>query len=116
MISTCCAPTLRSKSRAAWAPTGSCICCDGRAPKRSLWRGATFETIRRCYVKIAVRVEEMKTHIRLAFSASYPHTGTSPRGRLDRCGMRRLPPKPAVNPADAVRLPLNGIAPANRTG
>ena len=43
------------------------------APERSMWRGATFETIRRCYVKIAVRVEEMKTRIRLAFPASYPH-------------------------------------------
>ena len=30
------------------------------APKRSRWRGATFETIRRTFVKIAVRVEELK--------------------------------------------------------
>ncbi|HZP88776.1 MAG TPA: IS1380 family transposase [Burkholderiales bacterium] len=42
------------------------------APKRSRWRGATFETIRRTFVKIAVRVEEMKGKIRLAFPASYP--------------------------------------------
>jgi hypothetical protein len=27
-------------------------------PKRSRWHGATFETIRRTFVKIAVRVEE----------------------------------------------------------
>ena len=44
------------------------------APKRSRWRGATFETIRRTFVKIAVRVEEMKGKIRLAFPASYPQT------------------------------------------
>ena len=43
------------------------------APKRSRWRGATFETIRRTFVKIAVRVEELKSRIKLAFPASYPH-------------------------------------------
>jgi hypothetical protein len=42
------------------------------APRRSRWRGATFETIRRMFVKIAVRVEELKGRIKLAFPASYP--------------------------------------------
>lgn len=42
------------------------------APKRSRWRGATFETIRRVFVKLAVRVEELKGRIKLAFPASYP--------------------------------------------
>jgi Transposase DDE domain group 1 len=42
------------------------------APKRSRWRGATFETIRRTFVKVAVRVEELKGKIKLAFPASYP--------------------------------------------
>lgn len=42
-------------------------------PRRSPWWGATFETIRRVFVKIAVRVEEMKSRIKLAFPASYPH-------------------------------------------
>lgn len=42
-------------------------------PRRSIWRGATFETIRRVFVKIAVRVEEIKSRIKLAFPASYPH-------------------------------------------
>jgi hypothetical protein len=42
------------------------------APKRSRWRGATFETIRRTFVKIAVRIEELKGKIKLAFPASYP--------------------------------------------
>jgi hypothetical protein len=40
--------------------------------KRSRWRGATFETIRRTFVKIAVRVEELKGKIKLAFPVSYP--------------------------------------------
>jgi hypothetical protein len=42
------------------------------APKRSRWRGATFETLRRTFVKVAVRVEELKGKIKLAFPASYP--------------------------------------------
>lgn len=43
------------------------------APKRSRWRGATFDTIRRMFVKVAVRVEELKGRIKLAFPASYLH-------------------------------------------
>jgi Transposase DDE domain group 1 len=43
------------------------------APRRSRWRGATFKTIRRTFVKVAVRVEELKGRIKLAFPASYPH-------------------------------------------
>ena len=43
------------------------------APKRSRWRGATLETIRSTLVKIAVRVEELKGKIKLAFPAAYPH-------------------------------------------
>jgi hypothetical protein len=43
------------------------------APKKSRWRGATFETIRNVFVKIAVRVEEMKTRIKLSFPTSLPH-------------------------------------------
>ena len=43
------------------------------APKRSRWRGATFETIRRMFVKLAVRVEELKGKIKVAFPATYPH-------------------------------------------
>ena len=41
------------------------------APKKSRWRGATFETIRNVFVKIAVRVEEFK----LAFPRQLPHAG-----------------------------------------
>ena len=43
------------------------------APKRSRWRGATFATIRAVFVKIACRVEQLKTRIRLSFSAHLPH-------------------------------------------
>jgi hypothetical protein len=43
------------------------------APKRSRWRGATFATIRNVFVKIAVRVEELKRSIKLAFPRHLPH-------------------------------------------
>jgi hypothetical protein len=43
------------------------------APKRSRWRGATFATIRSMLVKIACRVEELRTRIRLSFSTHLPH-------------------------------------------
>ena len=45
----------------------------GAAPKRSQWRGATFETIRRTFVKIAVRVEQLKTRIRIALPTACPN-------------------------------------------
>ena len=38
----------------------------GAAPKRSIWRTATFETIRCAFLKIAVRIEELKTRIKMA--------------------------------------------------
>jgi Transposase DDE domain group 1 len=43
------------------------------APRKSRWRGATFETIRCIFVKIAVRVEELKTRIKLSFPSHLPH-------------------------------------------
>ncbi len=43
------------------------------APKRSRWRTATFETIRSSFLKIAVRVEQLKTRIRLSLPSACPH-------------------------------------------
>jgi len=45
----------------------------GAAPKRSRWRTATFETIRRTFLKIAVRVEQLKTRITMALPTACPH-------------------------------------------
>lgn len=45
----------------------------GTAPKRSIWRTATFETIRCAFLKIAVRIEELKTRIKMALPSAYPH-------------------------------------------
>ncbi len=43
------------------------------APRRSLWRQATFETLRRAFLKIAVRIEELKSRIRIALPSAYPY-------------------------------------------
>ena len=40
------------------------------APTRSRWRGATFETIRRTFVKVAVRVEELNGRSSSPFRAA----------------------------------------------
>ena len=40
------------------------------APRRSLWRKATFETIRRAFLKIAVRIEELKSRVRIALPSA----------------------------------------------
>jgi Transposase DDE domain group 1 len=42
-------------------------------PKRSAWRVLQFDTLRLRLVKIAARVEEMKTQIRLHLPSAYPH-------------------------------------------
>jgi len=43
------------------------------APKKSQWRRATFETIRNTFIKIAARVDQMKTRIRVSFPTATPN-------------------------------------------
>lgn len=43
------------------------------APRKSRWRRATFATIRSLLVKVACRVEELRTRIKLSFPAHLPH-------------------------------------------
>jgi len=43
------------------------------APRRSPWRKATFETLRRAFLKIAVRIEELKSRVRIALPSAYPY-------------------------------------------
>jgi len=45
----------------------------GLAPRTSFWRDAQFDTIRLCLVKIAGRVTEMVTRIKLALPTGYPY-------------------------------------------
>jgi hypothetical protein len=43
------------------------------APRRSFWREAQFDTIRLMLIKVAARVNEMTTCIKLALPTSYPY-------------------------------------------
>ena len=43
------------------------------APSRSLWRKATFETLRRAFLKVAARIEELKSRVRIALPSAYPY-------------------------------------------
>ena len=58
------------------------------APKRSAWRTATLHTIRLAFLKIAVRVEELKSKVKLAFCSTYPNQATliALAGRLAASG------------------------------
>ena len=42
------------------------------APEKSAWRGATFATLREKLVKVAVRVEELKSRIKVSVPAAFP--------------------------------------------
>ncbi len=45
----------------------------GLAPKPSFWRHAQFDTIRISLLKVAARVTEMQTRIRIALPSGYPY-------------------------------------------
>jgi Transposase DDE domain group 1 len=43
------------------------------APKASFWRDAQFDTVRLAFIKVAARVTELATRIKVALPSSYPH-------------------------------------------
>jgi hypothetical protein len=45
----------------------------GLAPKRSFWCDAQFDTLRLAFVKVAARVTELATRIKVALPSSYPY-------------------------------------------
>jgi hypothetical protein len=45
----------------------------GLAPKRSFWRDAQFDTVRLALIKVAARVTEMVTRIKVALPSAFPH-------------------------------------------
>lgn len=45
----------------------------GLAPKTTLWRDAQFDTLRLAFVKVAARVTERVTRIKVSLPSSYPH-------------------------------------------
>jgi hypothetical protein len=44
----------------------------GLAPRRSFWRDAQFDTLRLAFIKVAGRVTELATRIKVALPSSYP--------------------------------------------
>ena len=44
----------------------------GLAPKRSFWRAAQLGTVRLAFVKVAARVTELATRIKVALPSGYP--------------------------------------------
>src|SRR6266581_2846189 len=61
----------------------------GLAPRTSFWREAQFDTIRLCLIKVAGRVTEMVTRIKLALPTAYPYQ----IGFADLAGrIAKLPP------------------------
>ena len=44
----------------------------GLAPKASFWRDAQFDTVRLAFIKVAARVTELATRIKVALPSSYP--------------------------------------------
>ena len=45
----------------------------GLAPRTSFWRDAQFDTIRLCLIKVAGRVTELVTRIKIALPNGYPY-------------------------------------------
>ncbi len=43
------------------------------APRNSFWREAQFDTIRLCLIKVAARVTEMVTRIKIALPTAFPY-------------------------------------------
>jgi hypothetical protein len=61
----------------------------GLVPKTSFWRDAQFDTIRLCLIKVAGRVAEMVTRIKIALPSAFPYQA----GFADLAGrIAKLPP------------------------
>ena len=43
------------------------------APKTAIWRDAQFDTLRLAFVKVAARVTELVTRIKVSLPSSYPY-------------------------------------------
>ena len=44
----------------------------GLAPSRSFWRAAQFDTVRLALIKVAGRITELATRIKVALPSGYP--------------------------------------------
>ena len=78
----------------------------GLAPRNSFWREAQFDTIRLCLIKVAGRVTEMVTRIKVALQSAYPYQSgfatlagriATPAGVNDGARMPPVPNPPRCN-------------------
>ena len=60
----------------------------GSAPRNSFWREAQFDTIRLCLIKVAARVTERVTRIKIALPSAFPYRA----GFTDLAGRLAKPP------------------------
>ena len=63
----------------------------GLAPARSFWRDAQFDTLRLALIKVAARVTEMATRIKVALPSCYPYKDSL---YLLSARAAKLPPSP----------------------
>ena len=63
----------------------------GLAPKTSFWRDAQFDTVRLCLIKVAGRVTEMVTRIRIALPTAFPYQAGFPCSPAESPNYRRDP-------------------------
>jgi hypothetical protein len=84
----------------------------GLAPRTSCWRDAQFDTIRLCLIKVAARVTEMVTRIKIALPSAFPYQA----GFTDLVGrIAKLPPRVAGPDAPAQTLRRNlKLSPSRR--
>jgi hypothetical protein len=67
----------------------------GLAPQTSFWRDAQFDTIRLCLIKVAGRVTEMVTRIKIALPTAYPYqAGFAMRVNPDKTPSYKAVPVP----------------------
>ena len=83
----------------------------GLAPKASFWCDAQFDTIRLALIKVAARVTEMKSRIKVALPTCYPHQQS---WVLLAGQAAKLPPRPAGPRAPRSASPCQPSNPTNR--
>jgi hypothetical protein len=77
-----------------------------RAPKRSRWRGATLEAIRRTFVKIAMRVEARESYVAFGNPLLLGASGTDKRA-WDK---QRCTPSTATRVAEPRGIARRGVS------
>ena len=81
----------------------------GLAPRTSFWRDAQFDTIRLCLIKVAGRVTEMVTRIKIALPTAYPYqTGFADARRPHRqtAAVNDGAGCPSTNPSAQPQTPI----------